>query len=115
MEQLKRMIQKRDSLLKKLSTYKNLLRGTIVNRGNICGKPNCRCKDKKKPILHGPYSYLSHRSRTKANMIFLNDKKIGYANMGIRQYRELIKLIYEISEINFNILRYHYKELSDGI
>ena len=110
---LKELLKERDCLAKKLSGYKYLLRGTIVKRGNICGTPNCRCKRKVKPILHGPYPYLSHRSPKAINMIFLNKKKLSYAVKGVKEYNELIELIYRISVINFEILRYHHMELGD--
>lgn len=112
---LNQLLKKRDSLVKGMGKYKYILRGTIIERGNICGKANCRCKRKDSPLLHGPYKYLSHRSRTVTQMIFLTEKKLGYALKGIRQYNELIGLIYEISEINFEILRYHYQRLADGV
>lgn len=112
---IKDLIQRRDELVEKLSRFKYILRGTIITRGNICGNPNCRCKRKKDPQLHGPYKYLSHRSRKRVNMIFLNKKKQKYANKGIEQYQELIGTIYKISEINFELLRYHYNELPEVI
>lgn len=105
------LIKKRDKLVGELGKHKYLLRGTILSRGNICGNPNCRCKRKKNPQLHGPYKYLSHRSRKKTNMIFLNKKKEKYAVKGTDEYQKLIELIYKISEINFKILRYHYHKL----
>ena len=110
---LKELIRERDRLAKKLIGYKRLLRGTIVKRGNICGTPNCRCKRKIKPILHGPYPYLSHRSPKTINMIFLNKRKLSYAIKGVKEYNELIELVYRISVINFEILRYHHMELGD--
>lgn len=110
---LKELLKERDSLAKKLAGYKHLLRGTIVKRGNICGTPNCRCKRKIKPILHGPYPYLSHRSPKTINMIFLNKKKLPYAIKGVKEYNELIELVYRISVINFEILRYHHAELAN--
>jgi len=109
--QLKKLMQKRDLLMEKTSRHKNILRGTIIERGNICGKKNCRCKRKHKPVLHGPYKYLSHRSREKTNMIFLNDEKLIHAVKGVKGYEKLTKLLYEISELNFKILRYHYKKI----
>ena len=112
---LKQLTSKRDLLVNKLLSYKYLLRGTIVEKGNICGNPNCKCKRKRNPELHGPYKYLSHRSRKKINMIFLTDKKKKYAVKGIGEYQELMQCIYEISEINFKILRYHYARLPDEI
>ena len=111
---MQRLVRERELLVKKLSGYKYLLRGTIVKRGNICGTPGCRCKRKDSPLLHGPYNYLSHRSRKSINMIFLNKKKLSYAARGIKEYNEVIGMLYRISEINFKILRYHYTELKDG-
>ena len=111
---LKRLIKERDKLIGKLSDYKYILRGTIVKRGNVCGKKTCKCKRPINPILHGPYQYLSHRGRTKTQMIFLNDRKLKYSIKGVKEYRQLLDFIYRISEINFEILRYHYKKLSNG-
>jgi len=110
---LKRLIKERDRLVGKLGSYKHILRGTIIKRGNICGKAVCRCKRKNNPVLHGPYQYLSHRSSKCINMIFLNKKKLSYAAKGVKEYNEIIDLIYRISEINFKILRYHYARLAD--
>jgi len=109
--QLKQLIIERDKLAGKLSGYKHSLRGTIIKRGNICGKAVCTCKRKLKPVLHGPYSYLSHRSRKSINMIFLNKKKLPYADKGVKEYSEAIDTLYRISEINFKILRYHHERL----
>lgn len=115
MSQLDHLIEKRNSMVSNLNKYKHILRGTIIKRGNICGKANCRCKRNNNPVLHGPYRYLSHRSRERTNMIFLNKKKFKYANQGIKEYQELIKLIYQISEVNFEILRYHHNRLGDRV
>lgn len=109
--QLKTLIKKRDKLLAGLSGGKHILRGTIIEKDNICGNPNCKCKRKDNPEPHGPYKYLSHRSRRKTQMIFLTEKKLKHARAGIKEYQKLIETIYRISELNFKILRYHYKEI----
>jgi len=105
--------KERDALAATLSGYKGILRGTVVKRGNICGKKGCRCKRKKNPIPHGPYSYLSHRSKEKTQMIFLNKTKKKYTIKGIQQYKKMIDTLYKISEINFKILRYHYNKIDE--
>jgi len=109
---LKQLFKERDVLIGKLSGYKHILRGTIIKRGNICGKAVCRCKRKHNPAPHGPYNYLSHRSRKSINMIFLNKKKLPYATKGVKEYSETMNMLYRISEINFKILRYHHERLS---
>lgn len=108
---LKKLLKERDVLTGKLGCLKHILRGTIVRQGNICGKPVCICKRKTNPILHGPYNYLSHRSRKGINMVFLTDQKLFLAKRGVREYDEAIELIYHLAEINFCILRYHYNKL----
>jgi len=45
-------------------------------------------------------------------MIFLNKKKLSYAAKGVKEYSEAIDTLYRISEINFEILRYHHERLS---
>jgi len=112
---LKLLIKRRDMLAARLSGYKYTLRGTIIRRGNICGKGVCICKRKNNPVPHGPYNYLSHRSRKSINMIFLNKKKLPYALKGIKEYNEAIDLIYQMSETNFKILRYHYAGLQEEL
>ena len=109
---LKELLNERNLLVKRLSGFKHILRGSIVTQGNICGKPVCICKRKANPVLHGPYNYLSHRSRKSNNTIFLNKLKLSYAKKGVREYDEAIELIYRIAEINFKILRYHHERLS---
>ena len=108
---LKDLLNKRKALVKRLSGLKYILRGSIVKQGNICGKPICKCKRKNNPVLHGPYNYLSHRSRKSNNTIFLTNQKLIIAKIGIQEYDEAIELIYRIAEINFEILRYHHARL----
>lgn len=108
---LSELLQKRGQLLKKLAALKHILRGSIVKQGNICGKAVCICKRKNNPVPHGPYNYLSHRSRKFNNTIFLTNQKLIIAKIGIREYDEAIELIYRIAEINFKILRYHHARL----
>ncbi|MBU2437486.1 MAG: hypothetical protein KKE55_07310 [Candidatus Omnitrophica bacterium] len=108
---LKRLIKARRELIQKLGNYEYILRGTVVKRGNICGKEGCKCKRPHNPIPHGPYRYLSHRGRQKTQMVFLNNTKLKLASRGIKEYHKLIDTIYRISEINFQILRYHYREI----
>ena len=109
---MKELINKRDLLVKKLAALKHILRGSVIRQGNVCGKAVCRCKRKINPIPHGPYNYLSHRSRKSINTIFLTSRKLNIAKRGFYEYNKAIELIYRIAEINFKILRYHHERLS---
>jgi hypothetical protein len=108
---LEELVKERDKLAKSLARLKHILRGSIMKHGNICGKAGCICKRKKNPVLHGPYNYLSHRSRASINTVFLNKKKLPIAEKGLKEYNEAMDTIYRIAEINYRILRYHYDKL----
>jgi hypothetical protein len=106
-----KLLKERQRLLEELASWPPILRGTIRVQGNVCGKPGCRCKDPRNPILHGPYPYLSHRYEDRSQTIFLNEVKLRHAGEWISNYKELIQTIYRLSEINFLLLRYHYDKL----
>lgn len=105
------LTKERDSLIKELSHTSFILRGSLRRQGNICGRPDCSCKRKKDPKLHGPYDYLSHRYKDMSQTVFLNAKKFILAKEGIAGYNKVIDIIYRLCEVNFRILRYYYNKL----
>ncbi len=109
--QYKQLLRERQRLLEKLAAWPPVLRASLRNHGNKCGNLNCRCHDRKDPVLHGPYFYLSHRYADKTQSVFLNATKLNYAKQWISNYKGLIKTVYRLSEINFRLLRYHYDKL----
>ena len=47
-----------ERITNKVSRLGPMLPGSISEQWNVCGKPDCRCKDPKKPRKHGPYYQL---------------------------------------------------------
>lgn len=111
----KRLTKERNRWIAKLKAIepKVILRGSIRIQGNRCGKKRCRCKRKGEAIYHGPYAYLSFRGRISNHSIFLTKDKMVYSKEAIKNYQELTKIIIEISDINFQILRYYYHKLKE--
>jgi hypothetical protein len=105
------LLKERNILIKELGSISFILRGSLRRQGNICGRPECSCKRRKDPKLHGPYDYLSHRYKNKSQTVFLNAKKFTLAKEGIAGYNRAIDIIYRLCEVNFRILRYHYNKL----
>lgn len=46
---------------KQVCQMENFRPGSVSQQYNVCGKKECRCKDKKNPQKHGPYHILSYR------------------------------------------------------
>ena len=113
---LKRLKEKRDKLRKELLPLlrKGFIRGSIRVQGNRCGgSKNCKCKRKINPILHGPYPYLSFRGAKSNHSILLGKGKKEPAEKALSNHKKIMELIIEVSEIDFQILRYHSDKLKD--
>ena len=105
------LLRERRRLLAQLATWPPVLRGSLREHGCRCGNPNCRCHDKKKPVLHGPYQYLSHRYQNRTQTILLTKGKLPHARAWVSNYKRLIQMVYDLSEVNFRLLRYHHDKL----
>lgn len=113
MKPYNRLIRERAKLLLRLKEVaaKHTIRGSIRVQGNRCGTKGCRCKRKDDPVLHGPYPYLSYRGKKRNHSILLTKKKDLYAESAIANYKKLMDTVIELSDIDFQILRYHNHRL----
>ena len=111
---LKRLTEKRTKLRKELIPLlrKSFIRGSIRMQGNRCGgSKNCKCKRKINPILHGPYPYLSFRGSKSNHSVLLGKAKKEPAEKALENHRKIMELVIGLSDIDFNILRYHSDKL----
>lgn len=90
---------------------KNIIRGSIRVQGNRCGTKGCKCKREHSPILHGPYPYLSYRGKRGNHSILLTRNKDVYAENAIANYKSLMNTVIELSDVDFQILRYYSNKL----
>ncbi len=71
-----------------LLSAKPLLPGVLERRLNICGKADCRCKDKINPQLHGPYYRLCYNVKGKASTVFVPEADAAVIEQLTNNYRE---------------------------
>lgn len=107
------LLRERDSLREQIGNSPPILRGSLRRHMNRCGNPTCRCHDEDKPVLHGPYQYLSHRYQNRTQTILLTASKLPHAREWVANYRRLIRTVYRLAEVNFRILRYHHASLHE--
>jgi hypothetical protein len=67
--------EERKRLIKELKNFTEMRQGYLNERMNICGKPNCKCKDKKNPQLHGPYYFITTKENGKTKCGYIKDKE----------------------------------------
>ena len=69
--------------------------GSLSKQYNVCGKPNCRCKDPQHPQRHGPYYQLSWVHRGKSSTQFIRRPLLPQVRAQIATYNKFRKLTEE--------------------
>jgi hypothetical protein len=66
--------------------------GSLSQQYNVCGKPNCRCKDPQNPHRHGPYYQLSWVHRGQSTTQFIRPPLLPQVRAQITAYNKFRKL-----------------------
>ncbi len=69
--------------------------GSLSKQYNVCGKPNCRCKDPQHPQRHGPYYQLSWVHRGKSSTQFIRRPLLPQVRAQIATYNTFRRLTEE--------------------
>lgn len=80
--------RKVEQLTTKLAGLGPMLPGSISEQWNVCGRPQCRCKDPDKPKKHGPYYQLSFTVGGKSSTMFIKKGDLAEARRRIRRYQK---------------------------
>ena len=96
--------QRRQRLLRQLRLPPNLIRASIVERFNTCGKPNCACARGQK---HGPFYYLTQCLAAGNVNKFLLKTPAGQdtARAAAAAFNDFYDGMEELSRINAELLR----------
>jgi len=66
--------------------------GSLSKQYNVCGKPNCRCKDPQNPQRHGPYYQLSWVHQGKSTTQFIRRPLLPQVRAQIATYNKFRRL-----------------------
>ena len=67
---------------------KPILPGTLAEHYTVCGKAQCRCKDKINPRKHGPYYRLSYSLKGKNSSVFVKKEDASAIKEMTKNYRQ---------------------------
>ena len=101
--QLQKIEAKIQKVKEKLVAIDEMRPGSISRQYNVCGSPNCRCKDKVNPKKHGPYYQLSYTHKGKSTTEFVKKDEVAAVKRQIRNYRMFKKLIEEWVDLSVKI------------
>jgi len=87
------MLEQRIQQIKaELAALGEMRPGSLSKQYNVCGKPNCRCKDSQNPQRHGPYYQLSWVHRGKSTTQFIRRPFLPAVRAQIATYNKFRKL-----------------------
>jgi hypothetical protein len=67
--------------------------GSLSKQYNVCGSPNCKCKDKTNPQKHGPYYQISYARKGKSSSSFVRKEFVAEVKEQLSNYKRLKKLV----------------------
>ncbi|MEA1981082.1 MAG: DUF6788 family protein [candidate division Zixibacteria bacterium] len=85
-----------ETLFFELLQLKPFLPGTLTKQYRVCGKPNCKCIDKKAPKKH-PAFQLSYMLENKRSSIYISKSDVDQTEEMTKAYKKLRKIITDIS------------------
>ncbi len=96
-----KLTQRIAELQKQMTKLGPVMRGGVVKIANKCGNPNCRCAQGQKH--HQLYFSVSKKGKTK--LIFLGKSKVQKARKYSDNYKTMVAIIEEMTDINMQLLK----------
>jgi hypothetical protein len=90
-------------IVEKISKLGLMIPGSISKQFNVCGTPNCKCKDPKNPIKHGPYYNLSYTFQKKSRTKFIPAEKVSMTKEAVNNYKKFKTLCEKLIEKNIEL------------
>lgn len=99
----RRLTARRQQLRDELARLGPVLRASVVERFTQCGKGNCKCMRGEK---HGPAYYLTvSYAKGRTRQVYLPKTLRAVAETWVRNYRQALDLLEEVSSIDLELLR----------
>lgn len=104
MNKEERLKNKIKELKREINSIDEMFPGSISKQFNICGNPDCRCKDKDKPVKHGPYYNLSYTFRGKSHTKFIRQELVKQFKGHTRNYKRFKACSDELIRCNVELI-----------
>jgi len=81
-----------EAIKRQLVAIGDLRPGSLSKQYNVCGNPNCRCKEDP-PRKHGPYYQLSFTRKGRSQTQFVKKAHVATVKKQMRNYGRLRSLV----------------------
>jgi len=87
----------------KIARIDEMRPGSLSEQFNVCGNPNCRCKDPDNPKRHGPYFQISYTRKGKSKTEFVRKEMVTDVRKELKNYQDFKKLTDEWIDLSIEI------------
>jgi len=113
-KEIKSLQKKMEQARAKIAALGEMRPGSLSQQFNVCGNPNCACKDKDNPKKHGPYHQLSYTRGGKSRTEFVKNESLSEIEKQLANYSDFIKLKDEWIDCTIQIAK-RRKELQKNL
>jgi hypothetical protein len=101
----KRLLSRLDAIRREISQLGEVRVGSLTRQHNVCGNPNCACRDPENPRKHGPYHQLSFTRYGKSTSEFVKAEDVEAVRESLENYKALMRLKDEWIDISIFLSR----------
>lgn len=94
-----------EKLLNELISLKGILPGSISKQYNVCGTPNCKCKDPESPVKHGPYYQLSYTALGKSSSKFIKKDDLDIVAKMRSNYKRFKEICFQLPHLYIELFK----------
>lgn len=96
MGKLDNLYSQQKLLRKELRSLGNMMNGSLVRLGRLCGKPNCKCTrgERHKNL------FLSYKVKQKPYLIYIPKRMEKRVTALVANHKRLKQIIHELSRVN---------------
>jgi hypothetical protein len=102
---LQRWQQQIDQIKQDLLALGDMRPGALSEQYNVCGKPNCRCKDPRNPQKHGPYYQLSYTHGGKSTTEHVKREMLQEVQQQLSNYARFKELTEQWVQLSLRIAK----------
>ncbi len=108
------MSKKQEEILAEMLQKAEALPGKITKQFNVCGTPNCKCKDKENPQKHGPYYYLSFTFKKKGRTMAIPEELVEEVQKKNENFKKMKLLLEDLAEVSIENLKAEILEIREA-
>jgi len=107
---IEELLGKIEKIKKKIVALAEPRPGTLSRQFNVCGNPNCACKDKKNPKRHGPYNQLSYTRGGRSRTEFVRKEDLAAVKKQLKDYAAFMRMKDEWVDCSLEIAKLRKEE-----